>query len=344
MNPSSPNPAKTPVASIPLVQYSIPDPYLRCTAWTFVAPYGWDIRGGVGWTGHLSPAYYTTLSVRNPHGSEEFTFFPVFIFSASSSPFMPAMNEVRPLTDPATCIREVLVPRCRPEIHSGRAVSTERLPDLEKAARERCRMYGMAGAQADAARLLLEYTLGSFPVEEMYYCTTVASQTMAGVIWCIDRAFSYRAEKGKLQKAFPLLGTIAASMQENPQWVQARQRELSRLVAAMSPPPRLAPGGGGPSILDVSRKMARDQDDFLRGVDQSFAARLNSPGLDAWSQAFRGVSPMENPVTGQQIDVHNGYLRYFEDNLGRVYGSNDMIGDPYVNYHINATELQPRQR
>ncbi len=97
-----------------------------------------------------------------------------------------------------------------------------------------------------------------------------------------------------------------------------------------------------PRPLDVSRQMARDQDRFLRGVDAPFAARLNSPGLNAGTAAQRGVSGMENPVTGERVDVPNGYLRYFQDNLGRVYGSNDMIGDPYVNYHINVTELRAR--
>jgi hypothetical protein len=90
--------------------------------------------------------------------------------------------------------------------------------------------------------------------------------------------------------------------------------------------------------------MSRDNDQFLKGVDQSFSARLNSPGLAAWHEAQTGSSAMTNPTTGENVSVSNGYLRYFQDNLGRVYGTNDVIGDPYVNYGINATELESSKK
>ena len=257
---------------------------------------------------------------------------------------LAAGNELRRLTDPITCVCEILIPRCRPEIRDCRVRGAEALPGLAELATQRAHADGYHGVQVASGRMLAEYTLGHWQIEEMFYCTTAAVPSFGSTLWCIDRAFGCRAQKGRLESALPLLGTVAASMQENPQWVSARRRELQRRAAAMSPPPRLSPGSGGPSILDVSRQMARDNDQFLKGVDQSFAARLHSPGLHAWTEAQRGVTGMENQLTGEQIDVPNGFLRYFEDNLGRVYGSNDMINDPYVSFGINVTELQPQRR
>jgi hypothetical protein len=331
----------TSATSVQLNQYSLPDPYLGCTAWTFVAPAGWQIEGGVGWTGHMSPAYYTTLTVGDPSGTEQFTLFPTFIFSTTPMPMgAGGMNEVRPVADPLTCVREVILPRCRPEIRDWRVLGTERLPQVAAAVADRARPLRLPGLRTDSARVHIEYRVPAFEVEEMFYCTIVSSRSLLGTIWCNERTHSCRAAKGGLEAALPVLGTIAASLQENPQWVVARQQRLNQLVQSMSAPPLSPPGSRGPSILDVSRSMARDQDEFLRGVDASFAARLNSPGLNAWTAAQRGITGMENPVTGEHIDVPNGYLRYFQTNLGEVFGTNNMIDDPYVTYHINATELR----
>jgi hypothetical protein len=329
-----------------LAQYSVPDPYLQCPAWTFIAPADWVKEGGVVWTGSSRPSmYYTTLSVRNPSGPEEFRLFPIFLFIDTANPLLANGVEMRPYVDNvASVIREVLIPRCRPEVGQFRIVRSESLPAIASEAVARARAVGVIGAQARAVRMLVEYAASGRPIEEMFYCTIVAGSAGGVVTWTVDRAFSYRSEKGKLKADMPLFGTIAASLQENPRWVAARRQELQRIVASRSRPPATSAGTRGPSILDVSKQMSRDNDSFLSGVDASFSARLNSPGLDAWHNAQMGTNPMVNPTTNERIDVSNGYLRYFQDNLGRGYGSNDVIGDPYVNYGINATELTPAGR
>ena len=322
-----------------LVQHTLPDPYLRMTAWTFLAPAGWTLDGGVTWNPRGTPWYSTALTVRNPNGTEEFRRFPSFMFAQTSQPILANGAEIHPVLDPVQAIRQIIAPRCRPESRQGKVVAVERLPKLVEPTVAEARTYHIELLQAGGARVLMEYPLQGRTMEEMFYCTTFAYPMQGMVGWVIDKAFSYRAEKGRLKDAFPVLGTIAASLLENPQWVEARRQAMARMVAASTRPPQ-TPSGGRLSILDVSRSMARDQDAFLKGVDASFSARLNSPGLNAWSEAYRGTTTLQNP-SGGAVAVPNGYQRYFQDNLGRVYGSNDLIGDPYVNYHMNVTELKP---
>jgi hypothetical protein len=327
-----------------LVQYTLPDPYLNCTAWTFVAPDDWTKEGGVSWTGGLSPAYSTALSVSKPKSLQEFRLFPIFIFADTPIPIMANGAEIRRYSDAKACIRDILIPRCRKEAGQVRITASENLPALSEEAISRARALNLTAPRASAARMLVEYAIGDQQVEEMFYCIVVSAKSPGIVTWAIDRAFSYRAEKGKLKHEMPLFGSIAASLQESDQWVSARRRELQRIVNSRTRPPVLSSGSRGPSILDVSRQMSRDNDQFLKGVDQSFSARLNSPGLAAWHEAQTGSSAMTNPTTGENVSVSNGYLRYFQDNLGRVYGTNDVIGDPYVNYGINATELESSKK
>ena len=321
-----------------MTQYVIPDPYLGCPAWTFVAPRDWIKQGGVVWTGGMAPAYYTELLIRNPQGTEEFRLFPIFIFAETAYPIMANGAEIRRYTDPVSCIREILIPRCRPEIRQGKVIARELLPQIAQQAVERARGLGIPGLRADSARMLTEYPLQGRPMEEMFYCITIAGQAQNVINWAIDRGFSYRAEKGKLEAAFPVLGRIGGSLYENPEWILKRREELARRVASRSRPPQTSSSRSGPSILDVSKGMSKAQDEFLKGLHQSSAARDRA--TEPWTDAFRGVQARQNPTTGETVYVPNGYQRYYEDNLGRRFGSNDMIGNPYVDYHINATELQ----
>lgn len=326
---------------VELGQYALPDLHLNCTAWTFVAPSDWKKEGGVVWTGTLSPAYYTELKVKRPDGSREFRYYPVVTFAQTNNPALAENNEMRRYASPEQCIREIIIARNRRELRDYKIVAGEAVPEMAAETLKRAQAYGLRDAKTEAYRLRIEYDLGGKPQEEVYYCVNVLVPSVVTPLWAIDKAFSYRAEKGQLKEAFPILGTIAASMTESPTWKLRRRTEMQRIANYMAPPPPPTTTGRL-NILDVSKSMARDNDDFLRGVDRSFQSRLNSPGQQAWSHAFRGTQTMENPATGQQKDVASGYLRYYQDNLGRIIGSNDMINDPYVNYGISVTELQPK--
>lgn len=342
-----PPPGALPRPGVQLGQYALPDPYLHCMAWTFVAPVEWKREGGVYWTGSLTPgpAYSTTLSIRNPEGTQEFTLYPIFMFVQTDYAPQAGGIEIQRLMDPPTCIRQIILPRCRRDVRDVQTIASEPLPKLAEQTIEQARASGLAGIQGalvTSARMLVEYTVQGTRMEEMIYCTVAAMPgPMGSVSWGVDRAFSYRAEKGKLRDAMPILGTIGSSLKENSQWVASRRQRLQQLVAARSQPPRTTLNSGGPSILDVSRKMARDQDDFLRSTDASIAARDRASGV--YGSVPRNTQLTRDPVLGEQVEVENGYLHYYRDYYGRVYGSDLNATDFYTQYHISATELQQKK-
>ena len=109
----------------------------------------------------------------------------------------------------------------------------------------------------------------------------------------------------------------------------------------MIPPPTpRSSGSGGTSILDVSRSISRNNDEFLKNIDSVNTQRLNTPGSDGWTRAFRNTERAVNPATGEEMDVGGGYLHYYQDYSGRIYGSSDPA-DFYLQTKIGGTVLEP---
>ncbi len=128
---------------------------------------------------------------------------------------------------------------------------------------------------------------------------------------------------------------IAGSLRENQAWVQARGRQLRAMI-----PPATPPGNRSLSILDVSRSISRNNDQFLKNIDAINKQRLNTTASDGWTRAFRNTERQVNPTTGEEMDVAGGYLQYYQDYSGRIYGSNDPT-DFYQQLKIRGTLLEP---
>jgi hypothetical protein len=196
---------------------------------------------------------------------------------------------------------------------------------------------GVADCDFRAARVLVEYEEGGRPMREMCFCSLVSLRLSTPPrVWCIERALGLRTQKNEFEQGYRLLGLVASSLRENQEWVKARGQKLRSMI----PPPSPRGGSGGPSILDVSRSISRNNDQFLKNIDAVNTQRLNTPASDGWSRAYRNTESMRNPSTGEQIDVTGGYLQYYQDYSGRIYGSNDPT-DFYLETKIGGTVLEP---
>jgi len=291
------------------------------------------------WTGRLVPlAYYSELKVTNPKGSEQLELFPTAIYVATDNPMWAAGRPLCRYLSPEECIQQILIPKHRPQALRVRVMETDReARQLREEAAARIRTQGGAGCDIRAARMLVEYEEAGRPMREMFYCTLVAPPAAQGpTVWCIERALGLRSEKSDFERSYRLLGLVASSLRENQDWVLARGRQLRAMIPA--PTPRSA--SGGPSILDVSKSISRNNDQFLKNIDAINTQRLNTPSADGWTRSFRNTDRMVNPATGEAMDVTGGYLQYYQDYSGRIYGSNDPT-DFYLQSKIGGTTLEP---
>ncbi|MGE5610653.1 MAG: PDZ domain-containing protein [Bacillota bacterium] len=324
---------------VQLVEYAIQDPQLRCPAMAFVAPEGWTRQGAVLWTGHVVPACITVLRVANPQGSEEFNLYPTIPFTTGDPQQAFGAARCRYM-DPAECIREIIIPRCRPEAQQGRVLGYEEMPQMAKQEAQRIAGFGFPVGEVKAGRTLMEYSRDGRKTLEMFYCITTAMETPAGVLWSVDIAFSYRADKERFYGEMPLFNWMAVCLKENPQWTAARLARVRAMVNRMYPVIPPTASNSGPSILDVSKSISRNNDRFIANIDKINTDRLNTG--DAWSSAFRNTATLVDPAAGEKIynvQGANEYQRMFRTDQGTIYGSNDPSYDPWVNDHIRATEL-----
>lgn len=315
---------------VELRQYALPDSYLRCTAWTLVAPADWVKEGGVVWTGRalLGRAYSTELSIHDT--AREFRLFPTFMFVETRGAVIAPGAEIAPVLSPVECVEKIILKRCRPEATGVRVVWSDVLPQLTKEAVALAKASGLESIdplRVRSSRVLVEYTAGGREMEEMVYCTVVDAPGAENVrVWANERTFSYRAQKGKLKDSMALLGTIGRSLKENPRWIALRRERVQQLAAADVLPPRM-PGWMG--IVDVSPKAAREQDEFLKGVDGSAAA-------EDWA------IPAAGKLGADDTDIGSGYLRYYRGYSRQVHRTGLGESDPYTSYPTSATQPQSR--
>lgn len=335
--PVAPPAATTNAATPALGQYVLPDPVLRMSAWSFVAPVDWNRTGGVYWTGRLLPlAYYSELTVTKPGGSEQLQLFPTAIYVATDNPLWAAGRPVSPYLQADECVRQILLPKYRPQARALKIIGTDRPAQLIAEARARAQSQGVAGGDIRAARVLAEYDEAGRRYRELFFCTLVALPGSSGpTIWCIERALGLRAEKDGFEHRARVLGLIASSLRENQEWVRARGQQLRMMIPTATP----RSGSGGPSILDVSRSISRNNDQFLKNIDAIHTQRLNTPSSDGWTRAYRNTERVINPTTGEELEVSGGYLQYYQDYSGRIHASNDPT-DFYLQTQIGGTVLE----
>ncbi len=270
----------------PLHQYTIQDPSMNnMLAWAFIAPADWKREGGVHCEfrkGNAIPYWWTDLSVHSADGLPESRMFRglEFIYhNNAATRYSPAqVNGLAPM-GPEDLIIKWILPHWRQGIRDIRVIGSVDVPEMTRLVRTNCD----AKTQIRSARVLVEYTEHERSVEEMVFCTVrVAPTIVVGryrtIDWYAD-GFLYRAEKGKLEAAGLLLATIANSLTRNPKWVQAcNQLRVSGLASNRK---------HGQDLVNLSMQRSRDQDEFLRGLNESAAKRDRM-----WGKAMRDQSDM----------------------------------------------------
>lgn len=148
-------------------------------AFTFLAPVGWQVDGGLVWRLHPTMPAAVAMRMHNPKGVEQLECFPTVAFSWGG--YLPVTgfpqgsiylgNEVQPpVRDAIAYLKERHLPRTRGNVQA-RLTGEEALPKLAEAARAAEPMPAFGGPQMmfTAGRVRIEYELNGKPVEEDFY-------------------------------------------------------------------------------------------------------------------------------------------------------------------------------
>ncbi len=311
---------------------------------SLLAPADWRLEGGVSWGYPACLSDLVTAHVRlaSPDGRQALELFPVQAWSWSDDPMMvqamhrsQAMRQGCPVAPPmgaAEAVRRLYLPRFRP---GAQVLGVQ--PDPAAAQAARAQMAPMVAARgpqaslgADAARLRLaeggfEEWFGVAVTTISYPVLSAAAAAQGQMAYTrqhdsgVQSAYAFRAPRGELGAAEPLLGTMLASLRLNPAW----QAAVSQVTLNI----------GRTQIAGAAERAriwrdAMNQIGEMRMRSWQYSRESQDRISHAFSQYIRGVETRRNPVTGAPVEVPTGYNSVWMNSYGEIALSNDPNFNP----------------
>ena len=325
-------------------------------AFSLLVPADWEMEGAV----HLrldNPAFpaYGTARVRNPRGTEEFEIFPNLPFFWSGDPMTFSThppgtkyfgNVVRQPLGAERALREIVLPTFRAGAGDLRVVDARPAPDLaETVRRMQAQAQPEARIEADAARLRVEYARAGRTLEEEIYGVVqvfnIPIQTFRGPVvhqnWWLDYLFSFKAQKGKLDAAAPLLQTVARSFRLDRDWYNRYAQLVEMFIRHQIRQIRQI-GEISRMVAQTSREISEDR---LRQWEriQTVRDRMN----EEFSRHIRGVDAYQDPNRGGPVELPAGYGHAWSNKLGEYLVTDRADFNPNVGSNVEWTRLEPRR-
>lgn len=301
-------------------------------AFRVLVPEGWVSEGGIVWRAH--PAAPATLSIRfsNPAGPEELIVLPNLYFTwvDGGMPFFPVGslylgNEVRPpIHGPAEYVSDVIVPRLRPGLRQATIAGHEDLPGLAQViASAQPQQPGLRVA-VRAGKTRFEYAERGRSIQEDVYAVLTYTTSMGGTIWGTDRAFVFKAEKGRLDDAARVFHAMIASVQLDLKWFNRYQQLVQMLVQSQMQAIQRAG--------ELSRYIARTNNEISDMIRQSWQQRQAAEDriYSNFSQYIRGVEVYQNPFDDRAVELPSGYGEVWANRSGEYILSESPNFDPNV--------------
>lgn len=337
---------KTSAAIIRFKKVSIKDQpnMIGGEAFTFLAPVGWKVNGGLVWRAHPTMPAAVALRVGPPKGIEQVECFPTVAFSWGGMLPMTGFsqgsiylgNEVQPpVRDAIAYLKERHLPRMRGNIRV-RFVSEESLPKLAEAARAAEPAGAGVNMRFTAGRVRFAYELNGDPVEEDFYCVlnTMVMQAHNFVIQIADKLYAVRAEKGRLDDATKIAETMIHSTRPNLQWFNKYVQLVQSLTQAQMNQIRAAG--------ELSRYISRTSNEISAMMMKTYEDRQASQDRinKNWSQYMRGVDEYRDPVAGKPVELPSGYGNAWVNRNGEYIVTDSDLFNPDVELEGNWQKLR----
>lgn len=313
-------------------------------AFSFLAPVGWEVEGGLVWRAHPSMPAVVAVRVRNPKGLEQFEAFPTVGFSwggmLAQTVFQQGSNylgnEVQPpVRDALDYLKRRHLPRTRGSV-GARVVTEEALPKLAEAARAaEPAPPGTPPMTFTAGRVRIAYELGGQPVEEDFYCVLNHMPLPAAnmTLQIADKLHGVRAAKGQLDAATKVFETMIHSTRLNLAWFNQYVQVCQALTQIQMRSIRAAG--------EISRIISQNHREISDMIRQSYETRQASQDRinKNWSQYMRGVDEYQE-AGGSRVELPSGYNNAWVNGRGEYLVTDSHLFNPNVELGGNWTALK----
>ena len=308
-------------------------------------PAGWQSVGGVSWndaTNCIANQLQLAWSAMAPDSLTAIEILPGFNWQVAGTEIQ--MNPCP--AAPYRSTREFLVATVQRTRPGARVLEYRALPELERQMAQANQGNPQAQLRHDAGRLLIGYRKDGVEMREMLTAAVTFSQMQGNVVAGTATIQALRAPEGRLD---PELGQrIAASMQPNPQWMQAmRQRSMANLQRHSTAQSSSINDWHNRQMAIINARGAADRaairmrtNQEVAGIYGAIAANTSATNDAIHRRTLEGVGEY-NSYAGTdgstvQSSIHGGD-RVFQDNVdpNAAYSTSDPYHDP-----AGATELE----
>lgn len=308
-------------------------------------PAGWQSVGGVSWndaTNCIANQLQLAWSAMAPDSLTAIEILPGFNWQVAGTEIQ--MNPCP--AAPYRSTREFLVATVQRTRPGARVLEYRALPELERQMAQANQGNPQAQLRHDAGRLLIGYRKDGVEMREMLTAAVTFSQMQGNVVAGTATIQALRAPEGRLD---PELGQrIAASMQPNPQWMQAmRQRSMANLQRHSTAQSSSINDWHNRQMAIINARGAADRaairmrtSQEVAGIYGAIAANTSATNDAIHRRTLEGVGEY-NSYAGTdgstvQSSIHGGD-RVFQDNVDPnvAYSTSDPYHDP-----AGATELE----
>lgn len=347
-SPTAPPVGTEPMGSdsreVRLEKVSVVDPAAGGEAFTFLKPSGWTVEGGVVWRLELSNLASSAIEVRNPAGIEGLEVFPIvpYTWQEGGIAFFPQekiyLGSVvqPPIYEPAEFIDRVVLPAYRGHLNP-RIIDWSETPGVSEEVAGSVQEAGLTKT-VRSGRVRVEYSLGGTPIHEDFYVTLVFAQSPLGpfVLWGPERLYSFRAQRGELDRASPLLHTVVFSTQVNRRWLN----EYLQVVNLWQEGQLQAIRDAG----EISRYIARVNAEIQEITSETFEQQqeTNERVSRQYSEMIRGVEHYDDPFKSEEVELPSGYDSVWASETGEYILSNNALLDPNLGSIVSWQRLRVR--
>jgi hypothetical protein len=326
-------------------------------AFRLLIPDGWRFKGGISWNTAKFPAEASTAwTVTSPDGLSRLEQLPHTTFFWSEEPSLQQSYAqggaiIQAPMDAASYLRNIFLPRYRPQASQMKILASGPLPELARETRSLTE-YHMGifnqispfqfrfDLQADAGHIKVSYQMNGRRIIEditasICYMTAYFPGMygyVTGTTW-IPRVKSFSAPAGRMEQQARLFRIMVDSYRENPEWEVANTR-----LAASITRDQLRQQQAIFNRMQQIRNSQQEVDDMIMAGYQRRSAAQDRI-FEHYSEAVRGVDSYRDPVNDWQVELPTGMNNAWTNGSEYVFSENADF-NPNIGSNQNWQPMQ----
>ena len=314
-------------------------------------PVGWQFEGGCRWLqDNPGMPAVVAFQIFNPQGAEMFSVLPNINLTWNNSPMAGMMHpvgsryfgaEVRPPVSVSQALREMVLPRNRPNVQGLQILAEEPQPELPRLAKSEA---PLAGGSAEGGKLRIRYSWqGRLYEEDIYGVVEIFRAPIASMfgptellVWFVDFLFAFRAGPGLLDASMDLYKVMIGSFQLNPNWYAAF-KSIAQFMAQRQIQHIHNIGQIGQMYAQAGSQMRQQNLNDWYARQQTYD-RLSTD----WSREIRGVEAFFDPHRQEVVELPSGYGQAWANNLGEYILTDSPSFNPNLDSNLHWEPMQAK--